>query len=356
MSSPWLGTSCDPASQRADAGAHDLPHLATGCGDRSSGDAVLDEDTAVRGPGTGWDLHEYRHSALTQLGEQGASLLMLMASPGTRSRRTSAATSNRPPRRSPSSRACSRPAAATAEPRSLILLGGDGGGGQERRSGEAAPEDGRAVGGESGDDRRGGGEAEARGKLEAGEGASQDMGRSEGGMPRLSAITLRSARRHHPAPPTRARRGGAPRDVNDQAGGDRRRPRSRRPAFPGRGPPPPGSSPATVPASPPPPSTAPRPGIAAAKIPARCPRANCFAERFVLTARTELTDRIPIFGERHLRTVLARYSTHYNGRRPHRALRLLPPRPDHPGPDLDHGQIRRRPILGGLINEYKRAA
>lgn len=34
---------------------------------------------AVRGPGTGWDLHEYRHSSLTHLGEQGASLLMLMA-------------------------------------------------------------------------------------------------------------------------------------------------------------------------------------------------------------------------------------------------------------------------------------
>ena len=35
----------------------------------------------------------------------------------------------------------------------------------------------------------------------------------------------------------------------------------------------------------------------------------------MLTARTELADRILIFGERHLRTVLARYSTHYNGRR-----------------------------------------
>ncbi|GAA1293866.1 hypothetical protein Psi02_42460 [Planotetraspora silvatica] len=41
--------------------------------------ALLDEHTAVCGPGTGWDLHEYRHSALTHLGEQGASLLMLMA-------------------------------------------------------------------------------------------------------------------------------------------------------------------------------------------------------------------------------------------------------------------------------------
>ena len=41
---------------------------------------------------------------------------------------------------------------------------------------------------------------------------------------------------------------------------------------------------------------------------------------FVLTIRTELADRILIFSERHLRTVLTRYSAHYNGRRPHRAL------------------------------------
>jgi len=97
-------------------------------------------------------------------------------------------------------------------------------------------------------------------------------------------------------------------------------------------------------------------GIATVKIPPRCPRANCFAERFVLTARTELTDHIPIFAERHLRTVLAQYGAHYNRRRPHQALQLLPPRPDHPDPDLDDRQIKRRPILGGLINEYERAA
>jgi hypothetical protein len=97
-------------------------------------------------------------------------------------------------------------------------------------------------------------------------------------------------------------------------------------------------------------------GIDTVKIPPRCPRANCFAERFVLTARSELTDRILIFGERHLRTVLAEYGAHYNGRRPHRAHRLLPPRPDHPAPNLDQQRVRRRPILGALINEYERAA
>ena len=97
-------------------------------------------------------------------------------------------------------------------------------------------------------------------------------------------------------------------------------------------------------------------GIDTVKIPPRCPRANCFAERYVGTARAELTDRILIFGDRHLRTVLARYGTHYNGRRPHRALRLLPPRPDHPTLDLGRQLIRRRPVLGGLISEYERAA
>ncbi|SFQ72888.1 Integrase core domain-containing protein [Amycolatopsis arida] len=60
-------------------------------------------------------------------------------------------------------------------------------------------------------------------------------------------------------------------------------------------------------------------GIHVVQIPPGCPPANCFAERFVLTVRTELTDRMLIFGERHLRTAVFTYAQHYNGRRPHRA-------------------------------------
>ena len=92
-------------------------------------------------------------------------------------------------------------------------------------------------------------------------------------------------------------------------------------------------------------------GVEVVKIPPRCPRANAYAERFVLTVRTEVTDRMLIFGERHLCSVLAEYQARYNGRRPHRSRQLRPPRPAHPAADLTQQRIRRHAVPGGLINE-----
>ena len=76
----------------------------------------------------------------------------------------------------------------------------------------------------------------------------------------------------------------------------------------------------------------------------------------MLTIRAEVTDRMLIFGEWHLRRVLAGYASHYNTARPHRALQLRPPHPTTLVPEPVHGRIRRRPILGGLLNEYETAA
>ena len=97
-------------------------------------------------------------------------------------------------------------------------------------------------------------------------------------------------------------------------------------------------------------------GIEVVKIPPRCPRANCFAERFVLTVRTEVTDRMLIFGERHLRRVLARTPRTTTPRGRIGRCSCVRRARTSPVPEPIHGRIRRRPILGGLINEYEAAA
>jgi hypothetical protein len=82
-------------------------------------------------------------------------------------------------------------------------------------------------------------------------------------------------------------------------------------------------------------------GIEVVKIPAV--RGRTVPPSASLTIRTELTDRMPIFGERHLRSVLAVYAAHYNRRRPHRALQLRPPR----GSALSLSRHRQGPASTG---------
>jgi putative transposase len=95
------------------------------------------------------------------------------------------------------------------------------------------------------------------------------------------------------------------------------------------------------------------------KTPPQAPRANAICESVVGTLRRELLDRILILGPGHLRRVLAEYAIHYHAHRPHQSLRQRFPDtgPAVPAPliDLTGSRIKRRPVLGGLINEYEAA-
>jgi putative transposase len=78
--------------------------------------------------------------------------------------------------------------------------------------------------------------------------------------------------------------------------------------------------------------------------------------RAVGSHRTVRGHRMLIYHERHLRTVLGRYTGHYNGHRTHQSRQQRPP--DHNTQvvlPLD-APVQRRKVPGGVINEYYRAA
>ncbi|MFK4190187.1 integrase core domain-containing protein [Streptomyces sparsogenes] len=93
-------------------------------------------------------------------------------------------------------------------------------------------------------------------------------------------------------------------------------------------------------------------GTAVIPTPPQSPRSNAFAERWIRTARAERTDRLLITGERHLHTVLDQYAEHDNAGRAHRSLGLRAPDDDPHIIPLPAGTVRRRQVLGGLLDEY----
>ena len=92
------------------------------------------------------------------------------------------------------------------------------------------------------------------------------------------------------------------------------------------------------------------------RTPVRAPNANARRERRVSSVRRECLDWLLILGRRHLEAILAEYVEHYNGHRPHRSLKLRPPRGATVLPAVTGGQVVRRTRMQGLINEYSRQA
>jgi putative transposase len=95
------------------------------------------------------------------------------------------------------------------------------------------------------------------------------------------------------------------------------------------------------------------------KTPVRAPQANAHCERFVGTVRRECLDWMIPLNERHLRSVLAEWMSHYNSERAHFALGPgLPENPTCPTTLTGHRlraahRIVVSPRLGGLHHHYE---
>ena len=91
------------------------------------------------------------------------------------------------------------------------------------------------------------------------------------------------------------------------------------------------------------------------RLPARSPDLNAFAERFVLSIKSECLNKIIPFGEKHLRLAIKEYMEHYRGERNHQGLgsRII-----HAEERVgrSEGVVKTRSRLGGFLNYYYRAA
>ena len=96
-------------------------------------------------------------------------------------------------------------------------------------------------------------------------------------------------------------------------------------------------------------------GTTVVRLPPRSPDLNAFAERFVLSIKSECLDRIVPLGERHLRRAVSEFVAHYHQERNHQGLKnqLIETAPE---PANTNGRIVRRERLGGLLNFYSRTA
>jgi putative transposase len=96
-------------------------------------------------------------------------------------------------------------------------------------------------------------------------------------------------------------------------------------------------------------------GVRTLKLPARSPDLNAYAERFVLSVKSECLANIVPLGERHLRKAVKEYTEHYHLERNHQGLGNELIEKAIGCPDRD-GAVECRERLGGILNYYHRRA
>jgi transposase InsO family protein len=96
-------------------------------------------------------------------------------------------------------------------------------------------------------------------------------------------------------------------------------------------------------------------GVKLLRLPPRSPNLNAFAERFVLSIKSECLERMIPLGEAHLRHAITEYMRHYHQERNHQGLGNALISGD-PAISSVHGAVKSRKRLGGLLSFYYRDA
>jgi transposase InsO family protein len=96
-------------------------------------------------------------------------------------------------------------------------------------------------------------------------------------------------------------------------------------------------------------------GVKVVRLPARSPNLNAYAERFVLSIKSECLERMVLLGEWHLQRAILEYMKHYHAERNHQGLENAPIA-GNPEDEAGAGAVVRRERLGGLLNFYYREA
>ncbi len=96
-------------------------------------------------------------------------------------------------------------------------------------------------------------------------------------------------------------------------------------------------------------------GIKPLKLPAQSPNLNSYAERFVLSIKSECLDKVILLSLSHLRRCVSEFVEHYHKERNHQGLdNELIEKSDLA--DRVQGPVKRKERLGGLLGYYYREA
>ena len=94
-------------------------------------------------------------------------------------------------------------------------------------------------------------------------------------------------------------------------------------------------------------------GLKIIRLPPYSPNLNSFAERWVLSVKSEMLSRMVFFGEEGLRRALTEYVDHYHEERNHQGLDNVIPFPRREQAS-EQGEVECQERLGGLLKFYTR--